>query len=47
MGIGMILIVPDREAEEVLERLGGLGEKAFSLGIVEKKGSGQPSVILE
>ncbi|MFA7464639.1 MAG: phosphoribosylformylglycinamidine cyclo-ligase [Syntrophales bacterium] len=47
MGIGMILIVPDKEAGEVLDRLGGLGENAFSLGVVEKKRGGQPSVILE
>ncbi|MFB3924976.1 MAG: phosphoribosylformylglycinamidine cyclo-ligase [Syntrophales bacterium] len=44
MGIGMIAVVPEKESDEVLERLGGLGERAFRIGSIEKRGSGQQSV---
>lgn len=33
-GIGMVLIVPDAEAEEILMRLSGLGETAYLIGEV-------------
>ena len=47
MGIGMIVIVSEKECENVMERLGGLGEKAFILGNVEMRGAGEPQVILK
>jgi phosphoribosylformylglycinamidine cyclo-ligase len=34
MGIGMVLAVPDNQAEEVIDRLSGLGEKASIIGEV-------------
>lgn len=34
MGIGMVLIVPEKEAEEALALAGGLGEQAYRLGRV-------------
>jgi len=37
MGIGMIAIVPEKEKEEILERLAGLGEQAYIIGYVDKK----------
>jgi len=45
MGIGMVLIVPDKEKRDILERLGALGEQATIIGVVEKKEEGQPSVV--
>ena len=45
MGIGMVLIVPDKEKKDILERLGALGEQATIIGSVEKKEEGQPSVV--
>ena len=35
-GIGMVLIVPEKEADEILIRLNGLNEQAFSIGEVAK-----------
>lgn len=46
MGIGMTLVVSEKECGEVMERLAGLGEKAFVLGNVEMRGADEPHVIL-
>ena len=35
-GVGMVLVVPENEAEEVLIRLSGLNERAFVIGEVGK-----------
>jgi phosphoribosylformylglycinamidine cyclo-ligase len=35
-GIGMVLAVPENEAEEVLLRLSGLNEKAYVIGEICK-----------
>jgi len=43
-GIGMILIVKSKEAEDILERLRSLGEKAFILGEIEKSDKDQESI---
>jgi len=37
-GIGMVLIVPSEDADEIMLRLNGLGEKAFIIGEIESKG---------
>jgi phosphoribosylformylglycinamidine cyclo-ligase len=34
MGIGMVLAVPDNQAEDVIDRLKGLGEQAWMIGEV-------------
>lgn len=44
MGIGMIVIIAERDHAEIMERLGKLGERAYSIGIIEKKESDQPTV---
>jgi len=46
MGIGMIVIVSEKEAPDVMERLEMLGEKAFILGSIEKRGADRPQVVL-
>ena len=38
-GIGMALIVPPSEVEEIIDRLRGLGETAFLIGEVQRKNS--------
>ncbi len=38
-GIGMALIVPPSEVEEIIDRLRGLGETAFLIGQVQRKDS--------
>ena len=44
MGIGMIIIVAEMDHAEILERLEKLGEKAYALGVIEKRDSDQPTV---
>jgi phosphoribosylformylglycinamidine cyclo-ligase len=44
MGIGMIVIVDEADQAEILERLEKLGERAYPLGVIEKKENDQPSV---
>jgi phosphoribosylformylglycinamidine cyclo-ligase len=44
MGIGMIIIVAERDQTEILERLEKLGEKAYPLGRIEKRENNQPTV---
>jgi len=46
MGIGLILIVSPKEADDVIIRLKGLKENASIIGHIEQRKSGQPSVIL-
>ena len=36
-GIGMILIVRREDADDITQRLGGMGEKAYRIGVVEEK----------
>ena len=44
MGIGMIAVVSGKDTDEVLQRLAGLGEQAFVIGVIEKK-TGQDSAV--
>ncbi len=46
MGIGMIVIVSEKESHDVMERLEMLGEKAYMLGSVEMRGADRPHVVL-
>ena len=45
-GIGMVIIVPEREAEDILIRLSGLNETAFHIGEVVKCEPGKECVEL-
>jgi phosphoribosylformylglycinamidine cyclo-ligase len=44
-GLGMILAVPREQAEEVIERLRALGERAYAVGVVEPKPDGEPPLL--
>ena len=44
MGIVMIIIVAETDHAEILERLEKLGEKAYALGVIEKRENDQPTV---
>lgn len=44
MGIGMMIVVAEKETKEVLDRLAVLGEKAFQIGVVEKREGNQDLV---
>jgi phosphoribosylformylglycinamidine cyclo-ligase len=36
-GIGMVIVVPDASAQEVMDRLGAMNEKAYFIGEVESR----------
>ena len=36
-GIGMVLVVPRGQAQDVRERLNGMGERAYEIGVIERK----------
>jgi len=44
MGIGMVLIVSEKEADDIVERLHVLGEKAYIIGSIEKSTGDQAPV---
>jgi phosphoribosylformylglycinamidine cyclo-ligase len=44
MGIGMMIIVAEKDHTEILERLEKLGEKAYSIGVIEKRENEQPAI---
>ncbi len=44
MGIGMIIIVADKDHAEILDRLEKLGEKAYPIGTIEKRETDQTTV---
>ena len=46
MGIGMMIIVSEKECAEVLNRLEVLGEKAYQIGFIEKKEDNQEKVFI-
>jgi phosphoribosylformylglycinamidine cyclo-ligase len=46
MGIGMVLAVSENQAEEIIDRLKGLGETAWVIGDVAMCGAGEERVVL-
>ncbi len=44
MGIGMMMIVSEKESQEILDRLKVMGETAYLIGTIEKKEPNQASV---
>jgi phosphoribosylformylglycinamidine cyclo-ligase len=46
-GIGMILIVPNECADEVLHRLRGLDERGYRIGTIERKAEGDPPILFD
>jgi phosphoribosylformylglycinamidine cyclo-ligase len=45
-GIGMVLIVPREQANDVMERLQALGERCYRIGEIEAKGPEDPPLLL-
>jgi phosphoribosylformylglycinamidine cyclo-ligase len=45
-GIGMVLIVPRDQAGDVMERLAGVGERAYAIGSIERKDPDEPPLLL-
>lgn len=45
MGIGMMIVVPEKEAAEIIERLEILGERSYIIGYIEKRDKDQQTVL--
>ncbi len=46
-GVGMVLIVPREQAEEIAQRLRSLGERVYAIGEVERKGPEEPALVFD
>jgi phosphoribosylformylglycinamidine cyclo-ligase len=44
MGIGMMIVVSEKSAGEILERLEKLGERAYTIGVIEKRENDQSMI---
>ena len=47
MGIGMVIIVAGKDSQEIIDRLGSLGQEAFVMGSVTHRTGNEPSVKFE
>jgi phosphoribosylformylglycinamidine cyclo-ligase len=45
MGVGMMIIVPEKDVSEIMHRLEKLGEKPYCIGHIEKRDPEEPPVI--
>ncbi len=45
-GIGMILVIPHDQSEEMIARLHGLGERAYRIGVIERSDADDESPLL-
>jgi phosphoribosylformylglycinamidine cyclo-ligase len=47
LGLGMVLVVRRDQASDVIDRFGALGERAYRIGVIEKKAEGEAGVLFE
>ncbi len=47
LGLGMVLIVRRDQAGDVIDRFAALGERAYRIGVIEKKAEGDAAVLFE
>ncbi|GAF80359.1 unnamed protein product, partial [marine sediment metagenome] len=45
-GLGMVLIVPREDADDILDRLRALGERGYRIGQIERKQADEPTLEL-
>ena len=45
-GLGMLLMVPREQAEEIRERLEALGERVYRVGEIEAKPGDEPALLI-
>jgi phosphoribosylformylglycinamidine cyclo-ligase len=46
-GIGMVVVAPSDQADDIIQRLKGLGERGYQIGVIEPKEEHEPSLLLE
>lgn len=44
-GIGMVLIVPRENADDIQERLSAMGERTYKIGVIERKAENDPPLL--
>lgn len=44
-GIGMVLVVPEKYAQDVMDRLGAMNETGYIIGEIENRNDGQPQTV--
>jgi phosphoribosylformylglycinamidine cyclo-ligase len=47
LGLGMVLVVRRDHASDVIDRFAALGERAYRIGVIEKKAEGEAGVLFE
>ena len=47
MGLGMVMVIPAEQSEEVLERLHGMDEHAALIGEIKERRAGDPAISLQ
>ena len=47
LGLGMVLAVRRDQASDVIDRFAALGERAYRIGVIEKKADGEAGVLFE
>ncbi len=43
----MIIVVGQKDVEDVIQRLSGLGERAYRIGVIERRAEGQPALEID
>jgi phosphoribosylformylglycinamidine cyclo-ligase len=46
MGLGLVMVVPAEQSEEILDRLHGMGEKAFAIGEIKERQEVEKPIVL-
>jgi len=46
-GIGMVVVAPQEQAEDIRQRLKGLGERAYTIGRIERKEPEEPDLLMD
>ena len=46
-GIGMIVVVGKQDVDDVIQRLSGLGERAYRIGVTERRAEGDPALVID
>ncbi|HPQ45559.1 MAG TPA: phosphoribosylformylglycinamidine cyclo-ligase [Syntrophales bacterium] len=47
MGIGMVIIVPEKDSREIIDHLERLGEQAYVIGRITERGKDSPAILFE
>ena len=46
-GIGMLIVAPEDQSQDILDRLSVLGERGYVIGTVERKDAEDPALLMD